>query len=123
MSAMIAVDANALTQVLNALNGPDHHIRELQHTRNLGVQLAGFENPINVLCQNVKDAVNQPQQVQSKTTVYTKSEMEAMSLYLKVKGGAMTTNDDPEEGIRFFTSLVDRIREERSVLAIRNSKS
>ena len=120
MSKMIAVDADALTQLLNALNGPDHHIRELQCTRNLPLGLTEQENPINVLCRNVKDGVNPPTLVQSKTVIYIKSEMEAMSLYLRVKGGAATTNDDPKEGIRFFTSLVDRIREERSVLAIRH---
>ena len=43
---MISVDAAALKQVLVALNGPGHFIRELQHTRTPPV---GDDNPINIL--------------------------------------------------------------------------
>lgn len=41
----LVVDSKALKQVLSALNGPAHHIRELQATRNL----PGDDNPINTL--------------------------------------------------------------------------
>lgn len=41
----VEVSADALRQVLEALNGPSHYIRELQVTRTL----QGYENPINVL--------------------------------------------------------------------------
>lgn len=41
---LVLVDAQALKDVLAALNGPDHQIRELQHTR----RLPGY-NPINQL--------------------------------------------------------------------------
>lgn len=40
---MISVDADALRQLLDALSGPGHHIRELQATRNFP------PNPINTL--------------------------------------------------------------------------
>ena len=117
MSKKVLVDEQALHQVLFAVNQPLEHghlIRELQATRNL----PGHTNPINTLVREFEEAKSAPQA--TTTITYTKSEVEAMQIYMQIKGGAMTTNDDPEEGIRFFTSLVDRIREERSVLAIRN---
>lgn len=121
MNDKIVVDKDALTQVLNAVNQPlerGHLIRELQATRNLP-KLSGMDdNPINTLLQDLENSVT-PVLPQSKTITYTTSEMEAMGLYARLKG-TMSTQDDPEEGIRFFTSLVDRIREERSVLAVRN---
>lgn len=41
----VTVDAKALFTVLRALNGPAHHIRELQATRNT----PGSNNPISKL--------------------------------------------------------------------------
>lgn len=113
----IAVDKKALEQVLHAIGQPlenGHLIRELQATR----KLPGTDNPINTLMEDFEQSMT-PVALQGSTKIYTKSEMEAMMLYARIKG-TMSSNDDPEEGIRFFTSLVDRIREERSVLAIRN---
>lgn len=53
----ITVDADALHQVLQALMGPAHHIRELQATRGLP-QVFGDEhaNPIDTLVANYKAA-------------------------------------------------------------------
>lgn len=49
----ITVNAEALRQVLLALNGSAHRIRELQATRNLPAGLTGGEmNPIDVLIQD-----------------------------------------------------------------------
>ena len=42
----VTVPEKALRQVLAALNGPPHYIRELQATR----RLPGDYNPIDVLC-------------------------------------------------------------------------
>ena len=42
----IMINADALRQVLEALNGPGHLIRELQYTRNMPI---GKPNPIDVL--------------------------------------------------------------------------
>lgn len=48
MSALtVTVPVKALHQVLSALNGPPHHIRELQVTRGL----PGDYNPIDELCE------------------------------------------------------------------------
>lgn len=47
---MVSVPQDALCQVLRALMGPGHLIRELQATMNLP-PLAGHDNPINVLVQ------------------------------------------------------------------------
>ena len=41
----ITVSAKALYEILQALVGPGHYIREIQATRNL----PGFENPIDTL--------------------------------------------------------------------------
>jgi hypothetical protein len=49
----VTVDASALRQVLEALNGPDHYIRELQVTR----RLPGVDNPINKLIEQFNNAV------------------------------------------------------------------
>ena len=124
MGEKILVDRDAFVQVMNAVDRPLEHghlIRELQATRNL----PGETNPINTLVQDLEadntvrvEAVAVAP-VASKTVIYTSAEMEMMSLYQRLKG-SMSTTDDPEEGIRFFTSLVDRAREERSVIAIRN---
>jgi hypothetical protein len=48
------VSAAALLEVLLALNGPDHYIRELQATRG---PLIGDDNPINILCDEYNAAV------------------------------------------------------------------
>lgn len=45
---MVSVPQDALRQVLQALLGPSHLIRELQATRNLP-PIVGSENPINTL--------------------------------------------------------------------------
>lgn len=50
----VTVSATALRQVLNALNGPAHYIRELQVTRG---PLIGDDNPINILCDEYNAAV------------------------------------------------------------------
>lgn len=49
----VTVNANALRQVLQALIGPGHLIRELQITRNL----PGSENPIDTLVREYNSAV------------------------------------------------------------------
>jgi hypothetical protein len=49
----VTVSADALRQVIDALNGPGHYIRELQVTRNL----PGTSNPINTLIQEYNAAV------------------------------------------------------------------
>ena len=51
----VTVSADALRQVLEALNGPGHHIRELQATRNL----PGTTNPINTLTEEYNSAVDE----------------------------------------------------------------
>lgn len=52
----VNVDAAALKQVLQALLGEPHHIRELQMTRCLG-DVTGMQNPINTLVKNYNHAV------------------------------------------------------------------
>lgn len=49
---LIAVDVNALRQVVLALVGPAHQVRELQATRSL--QLLGHPNPIDTLCEQLE---------------------------------------------------------------------
>jgi hypothetical protein len=44
----VTVSAEALSDLLDALNGPSHHIRELQATRG---PLVGDKNPINILVE------------------------------------------------------------------------
>ena len=64
----VTVSAAALRQVLNALNGPGHYIRELQVTRG---PLIGDDNPINILCDEYNAAVkahNEAQKVGAGTT-------------------------------------------------------
>jgi hypothetical protein len=46
---MISVNADALYQVLQALVGLPHEIRELQATRTLDALGTGPRNPINIL--------------------------------------------------------------------------
>ncbi len=54
----VTVSADALRQVLNALNGPAHYIRELQVTRNIS-KLPGMNpNPINILVDEYTAAVD-----------------------------------------------------------------
>lgn len=50
----VTVSAEALRQVLMALNGPAHYIRELQVTRG---PLVGDDNPINILVEEYNAAV------------------------------------------------------------------
>lgn len=49
---MILVNRNALVQLLNALEGPGHLIRELQVTRNVS-KMTGQTHPIDILRDNV----------------------------------------------------------------------
>lgn len=56
----VAVDAEALRTLLRALNGPEHHIRELQATRDLD-RLPGQErNPINLLQEQFESQLKHP---------------------------------------------------------------
>lgn len=57
----ITVDANALKQVLQALNGPPHYIRELQATRDNGTGLFK-DNPIDVLIKQYNEWVERQKQ-------------------------------------------------------------
>jgi len=50
----IVVDRKALKQVLSALSGPPHLIRELQATRTPGI--IGHDNPINILIEEFNNA-------------------------------------------------------------------
>jgi hypothetical protein len=52
----VTVSADALRKVLTALNGPTHHIRELQALRNPHF---GSDNPINILCSEYNAAVDE----------------------------------------------------------------
>lgn len=54
-ATLISVDAEALRQILQALTGPGHHIRELQATRSL-VAL-GIPNPIDTLLDSYNAAI------------------------------------------------------------------
>jgi len=49
----IEVDADALYKVLMALNGPAHHVRELQAIRTL----PGYDCPIKKLTDEYNEAV------------------------------------------------------------------
>ena len=49
----VTVNAKALKEVLEALNGPGHYIRELQATRSL----PGNDNPINILIEEYNSAI------------------------------------------------------------------
>ncbi len=60
----ITVTAKALHQVLGALVGPGHYIRELQATRNL----PGVENPINTLIGEYNAAIEARQSDVAKAT-------------------------------------------------------
>lgn len=53
----ISVTAEALREVLVALNGPGHLIRELQATRNID-DLLGKKNPIDLLLEEFNSEVN-----------------------------------------------------------------
>jgi hypothetical protein len=53
-SDKITVSREALQHVLRCLNGPAHHIRELQCTR----MLLGQENAIDVLVREYQEATN-----------------------------------------------------------------
>lgn len=54
-SKTVAVDAEALGQILQALIGPGHHIRELQATRSL--HALGYSNPIDTLIESYNAAI------------------------------------------------------------------
>lgn len=55
MNFRVEVDGEALRQVLQALNGPGHHIRELQATRDKPPLFTG--NPIDTLIMEYNVAV------------------------------------------------------------------
>jgi hypothetical protein len=57
---MVSVDAEALQQVLNALIGPGHHIRELQFTRGLPPLGSLPRNPIDLLIEQYNAAIKEP---------------------------------------------------------------
>lgn len=54
----VTVSAHALYQLLMALNGPAHYIRELQVTRDRGRGLFP-DNPIDVLCAEYNAACDE----------------------------------------------------------------
>lgn len=51
----VTVNADALRKILQALNGPPHHIRELQAIRNL----PGYDCPITLLTEEYNAAVHE----------------------------------------------------------------
>jgi len=53
----VTVSASALQELLQALNGPPHIIRELIATRGLGA--FNVKNPIDTLCDEYNAAVEQ----------------------------------------------------------------
>jgi hypothetical protein len=55
----LEVNCHALAMLLNALDGPAHHIRELQVTRGFG--LGSNANPIDVLERELMAAQNPPE--------------------------------------------------------------
>ncbi len=67
MSVKVSVDGTALRQVLMALIGPSHLIRELQATRGLK-GLTDVANPIDVLLEQFNAEVARIEKEQSATT-------------------------------------------------------
>lgn len=66
---MVSVDADALGQVLRALNGPGHYIRELQVTRDLDNKGLSLErNPINLLIEQYNEFVNKTNSTSEETS-------------------------------------------------------
>ena len=65
-SKLIEVDAKALHQVLCALNGPPHLVRELQATRDVKGLFSG--NPIDLLIRQYDEAFMAPSKIMGKFT-------------------------------------------------------
>ena len=55
--AKLLIDAEALRDVLQALNGPDHYIRELQFTRGGAMNGLCDDNPIDILIKQYNEWV------------------------------------------------------------------
>lgn len=89
----VTVNAKALRQVLEALNGPGHYIRELQVTRDL----PGVENPIDTLTCEFNAAVeafnaNPAWRAGSAGTVALPSEIAAIAERLHTQDNRITDN-------------------------------
>jgi len=61
----LTVDRNALIQLLNAINGHGHEIRELQVTRGLHSMGGDYTNPIETLLAEVREQVKPKEPVQA----------------------------------------------------------
>lgn len=99
----ITVSADALLQLLRAITGPGHLIRELQATRSIS-KLTGTENPINVLiaeCQaaidaSKTDAASKDTQQKHSQFLYEHALNEVLMLGYTIKDGDLFP---PETGI------------------------
>jgi len=60
------VDEDALLRVLAALNGPPHHIRELQATRDLETLPGMDKNPIDILIEDLNNKENHVENLEEK---------------------------------------------------------
>lgn len=67
MSERILVDAKALRELLVTLNGPEHHMRELQATRG---PLFAKSNPISILIADYNAAIALAKAAQESSEVH-----------------------------------------------------
>ena len=58
-SETITVNRAALRQLMNAITGPSHYIRELQYSRGIS-ELTGVPNPIDTLLADLNDEREEP---------------------------------------------------------------
>ena len=95
----ILVDAKALQEVLQALTGPGHLIRELQVTR--GSEL--FENPIDKLVMDFQAYVMDD-------SVRIDSFQVAVTLWMKKCFGEVIAADTPERNYRFLEEALELVQ-------------
>jgi hypothetical protein len=51
--AKVSLSTSAVWELLNALQGPPHYIREIQATRGIG------DNPLDILCREFNEQMKQ----------------------------------------------------------------
>lgn len=103
----IAVNADALHQVLQALIGPGHLIRELQFTRSL--HKLGHLNAIETLIEDYKRAASpavQPAAERGNLTEEQRTDLLAAALYISARGDETSVLSD-ENAERIAELLCD----------------
>lgn len=105
-TALVPVSLDALHQLLQALNGAPHYIREIQATRNL----PGVKNPINVLIDDFNRWADEQEKASQNPAPECESYQRSVFKWVLTCFGEAVAHDTKERNHRFLEESLELVQ-------------